>query len=124
MSVPSSVRLHKLCNVEVVQQTYTINKKLTNMDQDLFIDIPVKSHGCLCPFHPMQIASYFLFSFHAYVFYFVELVSLQQLGRAVYVLVAPYTLLFLSVISLGIVITLSDPTDPTVYSERLRLQRK
>ncbi len=87
-------------------------------------DMKVKRHGCICPFHPMQVLSYLIFLFYVYVFFFIELVSLQQLGSPIYVLIVPFALLFVAMAAADIVLTLSDPTDPTVYSERAKKDHK
>jgi hypothetical protein len=81
-------------------------------------EVKAKPHGCMCPLHPFQIASYAIFFFYAYVFYFIEMVSWQQMGGILAAFIVPYTGLFGAIAVLAIVATLSDPTDPTVYEER------
>lgn len=78
----------------------------------------VKRNGCKCPFHPFQLASYFIALLYAYVFYFLDLVALLDYPAACYTLTAAYSCLLIAVVSIAILATLSDPTDPTIYAER------
>ncbi len=85
---------------------------------------PVKPHGCVCPFHPLQVLSYVLFFFYAYVFYFIELIALQEPYVLPFILLVPFTLLFLTLAVVAVVATLRDPTDPTVSLERQKKAKK
>ncbi len=45
----------------------------------------IKPHGCMCPLHPYQIASYIFSLFYIYVFFiFIDLIALQQYLRNYY----------------------------------------
>lgn len=83
-----------------------------------------KPHGCLCPFHPFQLTSYILFAFHAFAFYFINLIVWQSSPGLLYGLTVPYSLAFAGVVVADLAATFTDPTDPTVYSERKRRENK
>lgn len=85
---------------------------------------PVKPHGCMCPMHPLQLVSYLLFTFYAYVFYFVELVTLRTQVVAAVLVAIFYSALFFAVACVAVAATLSDPTDPTVAEERRKKMSK
>ncbi len=86
--------------------------------------VHVKPHGCMYPFHPFQIASYFLFFFYAYVFYFIDLVAWADTPGLAYSFAIPYSMLFIGIAVVAIIATLSDPTDPTVYEEKRKKTNK
>ena len=84
----------------------------------------VKPHGCMCPVHPFQIVSYCLFSFYAYVFYFIDIVTWIDIPYMIYIFSIPYTILFVLTAVFATIATLSDPTDPTVYEEKKKKSNK
>ena len=85
---------------------------------EYFRQQPVKPHGCICPFHPYQIGSYFICLFYAYVFYFVDIVAVQELPVLLYLFAIPYSILVILLVICGAMATCQDPTDPTVQHEK------
>eukprot|EP00826_Nyctotherus_ovalis_P066016 TRINITY_DN9731_c0_g1_i4.p2 TRINITY_DN9731_c0_g1~~TRINITY_DN9731_c0_g1_i4.p2 ORF type:complete len:104 (-),score=6.13 TRINITY_DN9731_c0_g1_i4:176-487(-) len=83
------------------------------------INEDVKPTGCMCPFHPAQILSYIVFALDGYAFYFVTVVAWSKTPTLVWPFAIPYTAMFIAIVVLTLVVTFSDPTDPTVYMERL-----
>lgn len=80
-----------------------------------------KSHGFLCPFHPLQILSYVVFAFYVYVFFFIEMISLSTFKAAPYAISPVYIILAIATCVVTVVATAIDPTDPTVQREHQRL---
>jgi hypothetical protein len=83
------------------------------------MDITVKPTGFMCPMHPVQILSYVVFFFDGYCFYFISIAIWSESTALSWSFAVPYTILFILVIVFAVIVTLSDPTDPTVYKERL-----
>jgi len=78
----------------------------------------VKYNGCYCPFHPLQILSYITFIFYGYVFYFITIIVWKDKSTLIYTFSILYTTLYIIVVTIALIATLTDPSDPTVSYER------
>jgi len=78
----------------------------------------VKKNGFACPFHPLQILSYFVILLDLYCFYFINIVAISHNVVAAVILGVIYGVIFFFIVVLAIKATKSDPTDPTIYAER------
>ena len=85
-----------------------------NSKVDGIIHKRVKRHGCICPFQLHQLITYAFFFLLGFCFYFINVVAWSQSLRYLLGFTIPYTLLFLCISVLTLVITLNDPTDPLI----------
>ncbi len=77
-----------------------------------------RPNGCHQPLHPLQLSAYLAILFFAFVFYFLDLVALRDSHVGFYVTLPLYSCILCAIIVIGVLATLSDPTDPTVYAEK------
>jgi len=80
---------------------------------------PERKHGFECPFSIHQIGAIVAYLFLIFVFYSLEIFILQAIHQHVFLgcsIVA--SLLFIGIITLTVMATKADPTDPTVKLNR------
>ena len=78
----------------------------------------VKSNGCMCPMHPLQITSYIAFALYVFSFYFIDIVVWSDSPIIAWSFGVPYTILLILIVIFTLMATLVNPTDPTVFMER------
>lgn len=85
----------------------------------IILDKKVKRNGFSMPLHSYQIISWVIFTLDTYAFYFINIITFSFEPALAIGLGVGYLVLLVGVLYYAIMATKSDPTDPTVYAQKL-----
>jgi hypothetical protein len=85
------------------------------------ISKPVKHHGCMWPLHPYQVCTWLIAAIDFYFVFSEVMPYMTPIPVFILVLVLLFTITP-ALLYLDIKLCFSDPTDPVVYDERLKMQ--
>ena len=83
--------------------------------------VPLKTHGCTCPLHFLQVTGFVAYFSATLIFYLFQLPTYTDPIRIATLVV--YTILTFSVILFGCLTSCSNPTDPELERERAAFAR-
>jgi hypothetical protein len=78
----------------------------------------IKKNGLALPLNPLQVIAWFVMLLDFYAYYFINIVAFSYSIAISTVIAIIFTGLIIAILYYGVLATVTDPTDPTIYAER------